>query len=186
MCGMRGAALSCSGAKAQVPGRALSPPISPQSDRTPAPRRSPRTRGSRSNPAHAPRRGLVLDRGPLGPSDSACPELPRGSRPAIRPRPSRREAKGPKSRGAGRWVCNPNCAPGKKIVPPFPLLASVWSPRTRRFPIIKTPAIPPPTPKAKAKAGNALGHPKGTKKQARGCGVLPQHGLRESAGLGSE
>lgn len=102
------------GARSRLP--SLPNPTAPR-----PPAASPRTRGSRSNPAQAPRRGLVLDRGPLGPSDSACPELPRGSRPAIRPQPSRREAKGPKSRGAGRWACNPNLRTWKKKLSfPFP------------------------------------------------------------------
>lgn len=73
----------------------------------------------------------------------------------------------------------------KKIVLPFPLLASVWSPRTRRFPIIKTPAIPPPTPKAKAKAGNALGHSKGTESRHEGVGSSPHTVSGKARGWGA-
>lgn len=169
-------------------------PTLPNPTAPPVPAGPPGTRGSRSSPAQtSPLAGSGDRARRIGLLVLRKPRTPQRVQTRGRCHQSRRhEARGPKSRGVGRWVCHPSPCTWIRISFPFSLLASVWSPRTRRFPIIKKRAVPPghsppPTLKAKAKDGIALafGHSKGTKSRHEDV-VTSQHSLGESAGMGRE
>lgn len=171
MCGMRGAVPRASRAKARLPAaRALASHLSAIA-RLPSPCPVPRDAQEWVEPRAAPWRGVGTERGPSGAWDSARPELPRGSTPRH-PSSRRHEAKGPKRRSGGRWVCDPSPRTWKAMSFPFPPCKCL-EPQNSEAPHNKEPTMPPPTPKAEGKDGDALGHSKGTRKQARGCGHIP-------------